>query len=149
MKTILVLMVLLVSLQAQKVSADSILLTPSNVVRVYDGDTLTVNLAGLYPVFGHELGVRIIGIDTPELASSCATAELKAAEKRKAEQARDMVRTLVANGELVVLSELARDKYFRLLAKVEIDGVDVGETLIQKGLADRYDGGTKVSWCGR
>lgn len=130
-------------------ATESIRLSTVDVVKVYDGDTLTVNLSGLYPVFGYNLSVRIVGIDTPELASNCATPELKALEKAKAEQARDVVRDLVTNGKDVTLSELDRDKYFRLLARVSIDGIDVGEALIQKGLAIPYDGGTKTSWCGR
>jgi len=130
-------------------AGDAIGISTVDVVRVYDGDTLTVNLTGLYPVFGRELGVRVIGINTPEMSSSCSTPELKAAEKYKATLARDTVRDMVAKGKILVMLDLQRDKYFRLLARVEVDGVDVGETLIAKGLADRYDGGTKTSWCGR
>lgn len=130
-------------------AGESIELSTKNVVRVYDGDTITVNLPGLPPVFGDALGVRISGIDTPELVSHCTTPVLKAAEKYKAQQARQVVEDLVLKGNTVVLSELDRDKYFRLLAKVSVDGVDVGALLIQQGLADSYDGGTKISWCGR
>ncbi|MEC7218784.1 MAG: hypothetical protein VXW29_00075 [SAR324 cluster bacterium] len=36
-------------------------------VRAYDADTITVNSKDLPPVFDEELGIRVAGIDTPEI----------------------------------------------------------------------------------
>ena len=53
---------------------------------------------------------------------------------------------LLTSGEKVILYNLGRDKYFRLLASVKVGGIDVAEYLIKKGLAKSYDGGAKVWW---
>lgn len=46
----------------------------------------------------------------------------------------------------IVLYNLGRDKYFRLLASVKVGNIDVAEYMIKKGLAKSYNGGTKTSW---
>lgn len=46
----------------------------------------------------------------------------------------------------IVLYNLGRDKYFRLLASVKVGNIDVAEYLIKKGLAKSYYGGVKTSW---
>lgn len=147
-KALLVSLVMLTPSMASAYTQD-IALTTMNVVRVYDGDTLTVDLPGQHDLFGKEIGVRLKGIDTPELVSHCTTPELRAAEKAKAIDARTLVEGMIATGRHVTLSNLERDKYFRILATVHIDDRDVSATLIANGLADPYDGGTKLSWCGR
>ena len=40
-------------------------------VCAYDADTLTVNLKNLPSVFGEEFGIRVVGIDTPEIRGRC------------------------------------------------------------------------------
>lgn len=124
-------------------------LTPMNVVRIYDGDTITVNLPGQHDLFGKEIGVRIAGIDTPELVSRCSTSEERAMEKQKGLEAKAYVQNMLASGKVITLTSLERDKYFRILAEVLVDNRSVGASLIEAGLADPYDGGTKTGWCGR
>ena len=46
----------------------------------------------------------------------------------------------------IVLYNLGRDKYFRLLASVKVGNIDVAEYLIKKGLAKSYDGCVKTDW---
>jgi len=54
----------------------------------------------------------------------------------------------VAKAKQIDVKEAERGKYFRLVARLEADGVDLSDLLIEKGLAVRYDGGTKVkNWC--
>lgn len=110
------------------------------VVSVYDGDTLTVDIPDVPPVFGDDVGVRVLGIDTPEMRGG--TPETR----RMAVQARDQVRCWCPGGSMVILRDVARDKYFRVLARVECGGVDVGSALLGLGLARPYDGGTKGGW---
>lgn len=121
------------------------------VVRVYDGDTFFITLDYLPDIFGKELGVRITGIDTPELKSTCPTKEAKLIEKEQALQAKAFLEQTLANARVIrlVLSTEgnSRDKYFRLDATVMVDGQDVGELLISKRMAVYYDGNTKKSWC--
>lgn len=47
----------------------------------------------------------------------------------------------------ITLKETGRDKYFRIVARVVADGVDV---LLKEGLAVPYGGGKKIKeWCNK
>ena len=108
----------------------------------YDGDTCKVTIAGLPEVFGDHISIRLKGIDTPEIRGTCSK------EKALAKIARDMVRTRLEQARRVDVKDAERGKYFRLVARLEADGVDLSALLIEKGLAVLYDGGTKVkNWC--
>ena len=108
------------------------------IVKIRDGDTFVINIENVPDVFGKEIAVRIRGIDTPELNDSRE-------EIRKISiQAKEELEKLLLNGKNIILYNLGRDKYFRLLASVKVDNVDVAEHMIKKGLAKEYDGGKKV-----
>jgi len=109
----------------------------------YDGDTCKVTIAGLPEVFGDHISIRLKGIDTPEIRGKCAK------EKALARIARDMVRTRLEQAQQIDVKNAERGKYFRLVARLEADGVDLSALLMEKGLAVPYDGGKKVKdWCG-
>ena len=112
------------------------------VFRCYDGDTCTVNIPGDMPsVFSESIPIRILGIDTPEIRGQCAK------EKALAIKARDEARKFVV-GKKVILSNVQRDKYFRLVADMSTDEGDLATRLLDLNLAVPYDGGTKSStWC--
>ena len=99
-------------------------------------------------VFGTNVPVRIVGIDTPELASKCSFPMERLSEVVKAKEAREFVKAMLSNAKEITLANVARDKYFRVLADVYVDGVSLSELLIENKLAFSYDGGTKRSWCG-
>ena len=63
------------------------------VVDVYDGDTITIDINDRY------VRIRLAGIDTPEL-----NAKTKA-EKNKAIQSRDYLESLILDQEIIVLFE--------------------------------------------
>ena len=108
------------------------------VVKVRDGDTFIINIPNIPDVFGKEIAVRIRGIDTPELND-------KREEIRKISiQAKEELEKLLTSGEKIILYNLGRDKYFRLLASVKVDNVDIAEHMIKKGLAKEYDEGKKI-----
>ena len=98
-------------------------------VRAYDADTLTVNLKNLPSVFGEELGIRVAGIDAPEIRGKCAQ------EEQMALQARDRVRELLEQAQQIDLVDVERDKYFRVVAKVKVDGRDLSQLLLEEGHA--------------
>src|SRR3990167_1058007 len=98
----------------------------------YDGDTCTVSLPGIHPLFGERIDVRIAGIDTPEIRGRCPQ------EKAKALSARELVNEALARAGQIDLEDLGRDKYFRIGARVMADGQDVGVELLQLGLAVIY-----------
>lgn len=114
------------------------------VLAVHDGDTFTVNLPGQgHPIFTKEIGVRMLGVDAPELDSK------EPCEAKKAIEARDFSRNILTKAKKVDLQLMARDKYFRILSDVVADGKSVGQQLIDARLAVPYDGNTKPKrdWC--
>jgi len=69
-------------------------------------------------------------------------------EKTKAKLARDYLRTILASGEVIELHNIERGKYFRIVANLIVDGVDIGKLMIQKQLAREYKGKSKqMGWC--
>lgn len=147
MKYIL-LSLFLFSIKVSAYPLTEIKLLSEDITSIYDGDTLTVQIPYIPDVFGKDLSIRISGIDTPEMKSTCVTKEERERERLLATKARDIVLNMVASGDRVTLMGLDRDKYFRLIAEVYIDGKSIGEELISLGLAVPYTGGTKISWCG-
>ena len=117
-------------------------LTHVRYVRCYDGDTCYFDLPWLPGLFGQEIGVRLAGIDTPEMRGNCEQ------EKALAVEARDMLIDQLSHAKQITLRDPTCEKYFRIVAPVVVDGIDLSEVLIAKGLAVSYDGGTKTKdWC--
>lgn len=110
------------------------------VVSVHDGDTFSCDIAGYPPIIGHHIGIRINGIDTPEMKDKRPTVRELARKAKEFSEKR-----LMAAG-MVELRNMQRDKYFRIVADVYVDGVDLGRELIDAGLAKPYDGGRKPQW---
>lgn len=108
------------------------------LIKVRDGDTFVITIEDTPDVFGEEIAVRIRGIDTPELNDK--REEIKAI----AIKAKEELERLLTSGKKIVLYNLGRDKYFRLLASVKVGDIDVAEYLIKRGLAKEYNGGAKV-----
>ena len=113
----------------------------TKVISVYDGDTFRVDIDSLSPIVGKNIPVRLEGVDTPEINGKCQY------EKDLAIEARDFVRNKLSKAKEIKLNEIQRGKYFRVVAKVFIDGVSLEKELLDKGLAYKYKGGKKINWC--
>ena len=87
------------------------------------------------------MSIRINGIDTPELQGKCDK------EKQLARLAKQFTVERLRAAKSIVLKNIKRGKYFRLVADVYVDGVNLGEQLIKQGHAVRYKGKTKKTWC--
>lgn len=113
------------------------------VVEVYDGDSIFIDLPGQHPLFGKRMGVRILGIDTPELRTkdSC--------EKKKGLEAKDFLTKILSSAKRIDIVNVQKDKYFRILGTVKADGLSVADELIKQRLAYPYFGEKKVkrNWC--
>ena len=58
------------------------------------------------------------------------------------------MRELLEQAQQIDLVDVERDKYFRVVAKVNVDGRDLSQLLLEEGHAVIYDGGTKSKdWC--
>ena len=111
-------------------------------VRNYDGDTVTFNLPGLHPIIGEKINIRVNGIDTPEIRGKCDK------EKYDAKQAKEMVADILKEAEVIILRNMERGKYFRIAADVIVDGENLGDMLVEAGMAVKYDGRKKTyKWC--
>ena len=102
------------------------------VVRVADGDTLTVRFDD-----GEEETIRLLDVDTPETVHPTRPKECFGA------QASDFTKTLM--GQRVGIEEMGRDRYGRLLAYVWTGPDEGGELwnvrLLEEGLAVYNDYG--------
>lgn len=114
---------------------------PAIIHGCHDGDTCTISISSLPPLFGDRLPIRLAGIDTPELSSACAH------ERALAIRARNVLRSRLLAAQVVEITPVARDKYFRVLALISADGHDLANILLAAGLASPYGGGPKRAWC--
>jgi len=106
------------------------------VIKVYDGDTVTVasRTAGTNIVY--RFSVRLAGIDSPEMNSK------NNVEKERAIFVRDRLHDLVF-GKIVLLKNLSTEKYGRILADIYLDSLHVNQYMIDQKYACVYSGGKK------
>lgn len=108
---------------------------PAGFIRVIDGDTLED--------MGAHITYRLVNIDTPETGdrASCP------AERQQGQAATDKVRDLIASAQNFEARPTGRtDSYGRTIAYVLVDGVDLGETLMEEELARPWRG-RRYTWC--
>ena len=108
-----------------------------SVVSVYDGDTFKINLNCSLAVYCEKVPVRVLGVDCPEIKGKTEK------EKQLAQKAKAFTKNFLADGP-ISLTDCSRDKYFRLLCKVQnAQGQDLAKELIKRDLGYAYSGGTK------
>lgn len=148
--------------------------------QVYDGDTIQdvyIDIADLRTEYAAEVlwlgifrkgkdlyavtDIRIKGMDTPEKKPSTKYKDgtVRPEAERDAERAAaalaraELLMLLEGNNMELVVANPEPDKYFgRVVADVFIDGLNVADYMIEKGLAYPYDGGTKMEfheWWGK
>ena len=106
------------------------------VIKVYDGDTITVasKLNRNSPTY--RWSIRILGVDCPEIKGKNEN------EKKVAIIARNMLSDLILHKK-VNLKNISYDKYGRVLCDVYYKKILISDWLLKKKLAVSYDGGTK------
>ena len=122
-------------------SNELFILTPDQIVDVYDGDTFKIDLPSMHPLFGDDLSIRLFGVDTPEMKGT--SDEVKAL----AMQAQQLTEKALKGASKIELRNPQRGKYFRVVSEVWIDGTSLADLLKKKGLAKDYDGeGARPEW---
>lgn len=101
----------------------------SRIISVFDGDTFRCDVDTWPKLFGYHIPIRIARIDCPERRS------LSGKEKALAMEARLFTDTTLRNAKRIVLENVTRGKYFRLIADVKVDGRDLASDLLDNGLA--------------
>jgi len=112
----------------------------SEIVSVYDGDTFKVNIDCFPPIVGEKISIRVFGIDCPEIFGKTQY------ERDLAVKAKLFATAMLLGADEVVLCNMRRDKYFRILAMVECDGIDLAAALVAVGYAKPYFGGERPEW---
>jgi endonuclease YncB( thermonuclease family) len=125
----------------------------ARVVRVYDGDTVTVVARHPTDKVAYDYSVRLAGIDTPELrvGASDANREL---HKRAGQVARDRLQEKIPAGTMVIFEGTGEDKYSgRLLGKLYLPAkgffgrrTDISQWMLKEGLAVSYSGEAKAGF---
>ena len=94
--------------------------------------------------------VRLVGLDAPELAQTCQSAD--GARWPCGRVSRDRMASLLASGALDCRPE-GRDRYDRLLARCSVAERDLGATLVAEGMAlsagDYWDEQNRARQAGR
>ncbi|MBY0315241.1 MAG: thermonuclease family protein [Bdellovibrionales bacterium] len=114
-------------------------------IKNYDGDTLTFDIPNVPAIIGRKINVRVADLDTPEMKGKLPC------EKQAARTAQKLIENLLKNAKQVHLENVERDKYFRILATVIVDGRSLKDILMKNNLAYTYHGETKqkLDWCAK
>jgi micrococcal nuclease len=111
---------------------------PCRILRVVDGDTVTIWCAGMQIE-----RARLEGFDAPELFSPQCAEELLAAQKAKW-----ALRGMILGAERLRLTRGGTDRYDRRLATIWADGQPLARRMVRAGHARAYGGGGRQGWCG-
>ena len=112
------------------------------VARVHDADTFfgSLDLMPRHPLFS-AIGVRVFGVDCPELDSANPD------HASIARQGRQWLYQVLPADAVVALVNARADKYFRILAHVDIPGLgDLADALVKRGFARPYFGRGPKPW---
>jgi len=102
----------------------------AKVVKVYDGDTITVDFDLGFGIILRGQKIRLSGINTPEVRGE---------EKVEGIQSRDILRKRILNKTVTIkTSKDKKGKYGRWLGEIYFEAENINEWLISEGLATRY-----------
>jgi len=101
------------------------------VTKVYDGDTITVDIELGFGIFFNKQKLRLAYINTPEVRGE---------EREQGLVSRDRVRELIMGKEIKIKTyKDSKGKYGRWIAEVFYgDNVNLNEQLINEGLAEKH-----------
>lgn len=99
--------------------------------RIIDGDTIVTR---------QNETIRMAGYDTPETHRPKCEAEMIHGEKATLKLSQ-----LIVDAKRLEYCPVGVDRWFRTIAVVKVDGVDVGEILINAGLAQPWP--IETPWC--
>jgi len=101
------------------------------VVKIYDGDTITVDIDLGFGIVLRNQMLRLYGVDTPELRGE---------EKVLGYKVRDEVRKMIAKGYVITIKTIKdkKGKYGRWIVVVFIDGKNLNKHLIKSGYGQEY-----------
>ncbi len=101
------------------------------VKKIYDADTVTLDIDLGFYTWIHNQSVRLLGINAPEVTGI---------QKPDGIISRDTLRSWIPLGAEVIIqtSKDSSDKYGRWLAVIFYNGENINEKLVAGGFAERY-----------
>jgi micrococcal nuclease len=108
------------------------------LLRTVDGDTVDLMIDLGFDIW-HKIRVRLNGINTPE----SRTRDLR--EKEIGLRAKEFTKNFLEAEQITVITEKT-GKFGRYLARLEVNGKDLAQELINNGLAREYHGEKRGSW---
>ena len=100
------------------------------VRKVYDGDTITVDIDLGFGIILQGQKIRLLRINTPEIRGQ---------EREEGLKSRNFLREKVGSKWVKIKTEKdKKGKYGRWLAEVWIDSTCVNDLLVSEGLAEEY-----------
>ena len=126
----------------------------SSVVRVKDGDTVTLDVR-VWPQVTITVDVRVQGINTAETrvgtkGKEGKELELAVCEKQAGLAAKAFAQGSLHEGATVVLYDINPDdtKYAgRMNGRISVNGHDFGTMMLTSGHAREYHGEKRTGWC--
>lgn len=102
------------------------------VVSVYDGDTITVDIDLGFSIWIKDKSLRLYGLDAPEVRGST---------RERGLAVRDWLRAKISQGRAIVIESIKDepDKYGRYLAVLYVDGVNINQQMLDERLAIPYN----------
>ena len=101
------------------------------VVKVYDADTITVDIDLGFNTILKNQKIRLLGINAPEVRGE---------ERELGINARDKLRTKILSKNVVIRTKKdKKGKYGRWLAVIMLKEENINQWLLKKGLAKPYD----------
>ena len=102
----------------------------AKVVKVYDGDTITVDIDLGFGVWMRKQKIRLVGINTPEVRGE---------EREEGLKSRDWLREKILDKQITLRTAKDRKgKYGRWLGAVILHSTNINQEMISLGLAEKY-----------
>ena len=100
----------------------------ANVIKVYDGDTITVDIDLGVGIWLRKQSIRLYGIDAPEVRGS---------EKIEGKKSRDWLREKILGKEIILKTIKDKTgKYGRLLGEIWFENENINDLLVEVGMAE-------------
>lgn len=101
------------------------------VTKVYDADTITVDISLGFFTTLHDQKIRLYGINAPEIRGK---------EKERGKISRDYVRERILSKDVTIKTlKDGKGKYGRWLGVIWVDDTNLNEELVDKGLAIKQE----------
>jgi len=140
-KSMLFVLLLAISFSVSAKSKNYGNVVVSEVRSIYDADTFRASIEGWPDIIGKSMSIRVNGIDAAEMRGKCQK------EKDMARAAKQATVAMLREAKKIELRNMKRGKYFRIIADVYVDGKNLGEVLVNQGMARKYSGGKREGWC--